>query len=244
MKSRSIGVLMVAFALGVGGCTTTNETNPQRSATEELLISGAADRAAAQLDLAIPRGTKVFIDPSKFDVSTIDGKYALGQIEDKLVRSGAKPVGERKDAEMVVQPRVGALSIDDDQFLIGIPKMNLPIPLAGTLSTPEVALYKKRTRSGIAKFAATAYGENENLASASTDPKYGLAHEREWTVLLFFSWKNSDVAPENKESGLTISSPSSPLPLIEPDATKPSVPRGTRAPSGVPTLSSPPTPGG
>jgi hypothetical protein len=194
-------------AAALGGCSTTNESNPQRSATEELIISGAADRAAAQLDLAIPRGTKIFVDETKFDASTFDGKYALGRIEDQLVRNGARPVGDRKDADMVVAPYVGALSMDVDQFLIGIPKIDIPIPLAGTVGLPEIALYKKRTRTGIAKFAATAYPANKDIPASSTDPKYGVANEREWTLLLFIGWKKNDVAIEERESGLSIMAP-------------------------------------
>jgi hypothetical protein len=218
------------LATALGACSTNNESNPQRSATEELIISGAADRAAAQLDLAIPRGTKIFVDETKFDASTFDGKYALGRIEDQLVRNGAVPVGDRKDADMVVAPRVGALSMDTDQFLIGIPKIDIPIPLAGTVGLPEIALYKKRTRSGIAKFAATAYPANKNIPASSTDPKYGVTNEREWTVLLFIGWKKSDVAIDERENGLTV---------MAPDVMTVQRPPPQPAPSGIPAPSGP-----
>src|SRR6185312_3453411 len=142
---------------------------------------------------------KIFVDETKFDASTFDGKYALGRIEDHLVRNGAVPVGDRKDADMVVAPYVGALSMDTDQFLIGIPKIDIPIPLAGTIGLPEIALYKKRTRSGIAKFVATAYPANKDIPASSADPKYGVTNEREWTVLLFIGWKKSDVAIDERE---------------------------------------------
>jgi hypothetical protein len=234
MSHRSLGIVIFGVAaMTLGGCSTSNESNPERSATEELIISGAADRAAAQLDLAIPRGTKIFVDETKFDASTFDGKYALGRIEDQLVRNGARPVGDRKDADMVVAPYVGALSMDVDQFLIGIPKIEIPIPLAGTVGLPEIALYKKRTRSGIAKFAATAYPANKDIPASSTDPKYGVANEREWTVLLFIGWKRSDVAIDERENGLSIMAPDV-MNLDRPPASP--APNSIPAPAGpVPT---------
>ena len=54
------------FALGVSlflaGCTTQRATSPQRTATEELLISTAADRAAEKLADGIPTNIKVYLD--------------------------------------------------------------------------------------------------------------------------------------------------------------------------------------
>jgi hypothetical protein len=226
MPGRSI-MAILALAVVLAGCSTTNESNPPRSATEELIISGAADRAAAQLDLAIPKGTRIFLDATRFDATTFDGKYALGRIEDQLVRDGARPVAERKDADMVVAVRAGALSMDTEQFLIGIPKIEIPIPLAGTFGLPEIALYKERTRSGIAKFAATAYPANKDLPASFTDPKFGVANEREWTVLLFIGWKTSDVSIDERESSLSVTAPSVPTlnraPPTAPGITMPGV---------------------
>ena len=230
MCSKSLSIVMFGLLAAVlAGCSTSNESNPQRSATEELIISGAADRAAAQLDLAIPRGTKIFVDETKFDASTFDGKYALARIEDHLVRNGAVPVGDRKDADMVVAPSVGALSMDTEQFLIGIPKIDIPIPLAGTVGLPEIALYKKRTRSGIAKFAVTAYPANKDMPASSTDPKYGVTNEREWTVLLFIGWKKSDVALDERENGLDVTAPD--VMTVQRPPPQPA-PRGIPAPAG------------
>jgi len=39
----------------MAGCTTARSTAPLRTASEQLLISAAADRAAAQLSLGIPK---------------------------------------------------------------------------------------------------------------------------------------------------------------------------------------------
>jgi hypothetical protein len=144
--------------LMLSACTTVRETNPPRTASEELLISTAADRAADKLSPAIPNGTKVFVDAAYLDGT--DAKYATATMRDRLLRLGAHLMVDRKSADMVVELRSGALSIDQRSFLIGIPSFPVPIPLAGTLEFPEIALYKRVERKGIAKFAATGYDAN------------------------------------------------------------------------------------
>ncbi len=44
-------VALILAMLALGACTTTRETSPQRSASEQLLISTAVDRAIAQVNL-------------------------------------------------------------------------------------------------------------------------------------------------------------------------------------------------
>jgi hypothetical protein len=126
------GVAFTVFmTLAVGACTTVRETNPPRTATEELLISTAADRAADRLSPAIPNGTKVFVDATYLDGT--DAKYATATMRDRLLKLGAHLVVDRKSADMVVELRAGSLSIDEHSFLIGIPSFAVPVPLAGTL---------------------------------------------------------------------------------------------------------------
>ena len=61
-RNAALCVLAVLLA----GCTTQRNSQPVRTATEQLLISAAADRAATQLSLSIPAGTRVFVDPQYF----------------------------------------------------------------------------------------------------------------------------------------------------------------------------------
>jgi hypothetical protein len=62
MRKISILPAMLLCAGLLAGCTTARSTAPLRTASEQLLISAAADRAAAQLSLGIPKGTRIFVD--------------------------------------------------------------------------------------------------------------------------------------------------------------------------------------
>jgi hypothetical protein len=184
-----LGLIVIACA----GCATERQTSPPRSANEQLLISTAADRAAEQVSLRIPKGAKLYVDESNFDGT--DSKYAIGALREQLLRQGGRLVAERNEADYVVEIRSGALSIDEEQVLVGIPKMDIPIPLSGTFAFPEIALFKKEERKGVAKFAATSYGAKDGAFVDASTPRYGFSHETEWVVLLFISWKTSDVLP-------------------------------------------------
>ena len=176
--------LTLLGALALSGCTTMRESAPQRTAREQLLISTAADRAAEKLNLKIPTGTKLFVDPQF--VEGTDSKYAVAAVRDRLLRNGAQLVEKREQAEAVVEVRAGALSMDERQMLVGIPSWDVPVPLAGgAFKVPEVALYAEKERVGVAKLAATSYAAADGKLIDSTGPQFGYAHEFEKTVLLF-----------------------------------------------------------
>lgn len=192
-------VLLIIFALPLAGCVTQRVTNPPRTATEQLLISSAADRAADQLRLALPPGTKIFIDTRDFasaDAKDADAKYAAALIEDRLLRQGLAVMQDAKQADLIVVLRAGALSIDDRKLLIGIPALALPVPLTSTtIPTPEIALFSLDTAKGIAKFAATSYGARDGSLRASTGPVIAIDKRDKRVILLFFSSTKNEFEP-------------------------------------------------
>lgn len=198
MPDLSHRLAAATLLLALAGCTTERATQPARTATEQLLISTAADRAAQQLSLQLPKDARVYVDASNFEA--IDGKYALGAIKAELLRRGARLVADQKAADVIVEPRSGALSIDESTAIVGIPQFDIPIPAAGNLTFPEIALFKKEEKQGIAKFAALAYdAKTGNLVSASS-PDFGFSHKTQWVVALFVSWNTNDLIPEEVET--------------------------------------------
>ena len=196
-------IALIPAMLALGACTSTRETSPQRSATEQLLISTAVDRAVEGMDLEIPQGTKVFLDAGRLEGS--DGKYASGAMKDRLLRDGANLVGDRGKADAVVEPRAGALSIDDRQTLVGIGSFDVPVPLAGEAAKiPEIALYKQKERVGVAKIAAIGYTTDAGKLIDSTGPQFGYSHEDEQVLLFFFTWRSSDLPKEKTDSLLDL----------------------------------------
>jgi len=191
-------LLPAALILLVAACSNMRESEPGRTAAEQLLFSVAAERAAERLALNFPAGTKVFVDPSY--VEGTDSKYLLSVIRDRILRQGGVLVDDKAAADLVVEPRVGAISIDRSGTLFGIPDFGLPIPLAGELRTPEIAFFKRDTQQGVIKIAATGYDPKTGKLIQSLDPVYGFSHRTKWAAFLFFSWTTNDLMPEAQKS--------------------------------------------
>jgi hypothetical protein len=181
------------LSLALTGCVTDRQTDTARTATEEMVVSAAADRAAEALSLKMPSGSKMFIDTSNFNA--VDSKYAIGAIRDALLRRGDFLVDAKTGADMVVELRSGALGTDDHEMLIGMPSFSVPIPLAGSVALPKVALYDRTVQEGVAKFAATGIDPKSGALVVSSAPQYGYSHNEQHIVMLFFSWKTQDFIP-------------------------------------------------
>jgi hypothetical protein len=220
--------IFIVIALFSGGCASSLVTNPPRSATEQLLLSSAADRAMASVDLDIFAGRTAYLDLTYFD--SYDSKYAEGEIRDALFRAGALLVDKTTNADVIIEARSGALAIDNDTILFGIPNMSVPIPLSVPIEIPEIALYKTQTQHSYAKFALLAYANQSRTHIYSSGPLDGKAYH-DYHKILFISWVATDI-PEKaktkeKAEKYKIWSPQYNLGKMPPPATLPGAPRDT-----------------
>lgn len=184
--------LISIFALA--GCSQLRESQPGRTATEQLLFSSAIDRVCDEIAIELPTGSKVFVDPTF--VEGTDSKYLVASLRDRILRRGGNLVASRDQADLVFEPRVGALSIDRKETLVGIPSIPIPIPLAGDLNLPELALFKSDRRQGVVKLALAVYDAKTGALRSSHEPVYAFSHLTDMTVLLFISWDENDLMPD------------------------------------------------
>lgn len=187
-------VIVLGLVFVVSACSTRRETSPPRTATEQLLISAAADRAADRIKLDIPKNAKVFVDAA--NIEGLDSKYAIAALRERMLKLGASLVADRGAADVVVEIRSGALSMDEEKILVGIPSFDIPIPTTGAITFPEIALFKKAERKGVAKFAGIAYDAKNGTFSDISEPQYGFSRDTRWSLLLFISWETGDYLPE------------------------------------------------
>jgi hypothetical protein len=178
------------------GCTQTELTKPKRAATEQLLITTAADRALAQADFSMLAGKKVFVEKSYFD--GLDEDYVLGTVRDLISMRGGRLVQKPDEAEIVVEPRSGALSIDSNSSIIGLPSTGAPVPFSGAVQIPEIALYKSEKQFSIAKIAILAYERESGKHVASTGTLVGRANLKYYKFLGFIAYNKTSV-PELKK---------------------------------------------
>ena len=89
------GVLATAAVLSA--CASTSETYPARTATEQLLVARAADRAVEGLTLPIPSGSRVYVDATFFQAE--NAAYAVSAIRAALSEAGYALAPSRAEAE-------------------------------------------------------------------------------------------------------------------------------------------------
>jgi len=188
---RSI-ISLSLVAIFLGGCSTTRQTHPARSANEELLISTAVHRAVAKIHPTVPKGTKIYLSARHFSAD-YDTKYAIGAIQTQLLRDGYRLVSRKSDASTVAAIRSGALSINkESQLWLGIPSITLPVPFSGPLNTPALNLLKRTKRTGVAELGLTFYDAHSGKLQDYVAPIYGYSHLNRWTVLMV-SWINTNL---------------------------------------------------
>ncbi len=196
MKSAvKIIALAAVLALGASSCMTPELTKTGRSGVEQLLISTSADRATSGAQLPDFTGKKVMVDVSNLDAT--DKPYVVLATEAAVAKKGATIVAKAEEADFVVAIASGALATDQDSYLIGIPAIPIPIPGAGTVSTPELALFKKQTQNGVAKFAAN-IREVKTGKVIPLDSSLGTSYMNRWKFFFLFSWSTSDLPEKPK----------------------------------------------
>jgi hypothetical protein len=156
----------------ISACTTYRETQPGHTATEELLTSHAAEIAAEKLAAALPAQSAVFLDLSHFKGDGSD--YAISAINAAFLRRGLILVADKKTSKVTIELRMGALSIDQQDTVFGLPATTLPIP--GTVTAfpiPEISFYSAAHRTGVAEFSAFAYDSGTGAPITFAGPVAG-----------------------------------------------------------------------
>ena len=153
-------VLAVLLLCGTwAGCGTTKWTDTRRTATEQLLISDAMDRAVSRLDFRALAGKKVCLDDAPLKGVT-DAAYLSSSLRQHLLASGCILKDKAPEADYLVEARAGAVGTDHHEVLFGVPAVNIPavIPISGMPSSiPEIPLAKKTEQRAVAKIALFAY---------------------------------------------------------------------------------------
>lgn len=179
------------------GCATAVETRPGRTATEQLLVSHAAEKAAKQLSIPIPPGSAVFLDAVNFTGEGAD--YAKSAIREGLLARGARLVREREDADVIVEIRLGALSIDQISRVLGVPSLQVPIsPQFTVITIPELSVYSRNDRTGVAEFSAFAYEARSGRPIAVETRVAGTTTMRSHKLLMVLPWGQQEVRPGDR----------------------------------------------
>ena len=171
-------------------------TEPARSLGEQLLLSTSIDRSLSELDTeAIGRlkGFKVFI--SSEYLKTIDQEYLLGSLRDLFLSNGVLVVDKAEEAQMIVEVRSGANSLDSSTATLGIAEdQALPNPVTGApVALPEISFFKRENNFAVSKVALVAYQAKSREHIFSSGTLLGGAYDRHFQFLGMIRLRFTDV---------------------------------------------------
>jgi hypothetical protein len=150
---------LAALAPLLAGCGTTKWSDSPRTATEQLLISDAVDRAISEIDFAALADKHVYLD-TRFIITTLDQNYVVSTLRQHMLASGCIIKDKADDATYIVEVRTGSLGTNRQDLLFGMPSTTLPtvglLP-TGAATIPEIALVKRTNQQGVCKIACFAY---------------------------------------------------------------------------------------
>ncbi len=163
------------------GCGTTKWSDTPRTATEQLLISDAVDRAISEIDFGALEDCSVYLD-TRFIATTVDQNYVTSTLRQHMLASGCVIKDRPEDADYIVEVRAGTLGTNRNDVMIGVPATQLPslgVLPTGSAAIPEIALSKRTNQQAVCKLAVFAYDRqtgrpvwqsgNRQIASNETD---------------------------------------------------------------------------
>lgn len=195
LPHTALSCLTIGAALAFSGCTTSPLSTTERTGIQQLLLSQSVDEALADVSIPQVDGKKTFVHDVFLEI--YDKPYVMGSIRALLSENGALLVSSMDEAEIVVEPRSGALGIDFSESLLGVPSVPFIIPGAGGITTPELTLYASQKSDGVSKLALLAYDPRDGSQVFSTDSLVGKSHFHSFHVLLFITLNFTDI-PERE----------------------------------------------
>jgi len=167
---RSVVTCTVIILAATGfGCGTTRWSDTSRTATEQLLISDAVDRAISEFDFAILADREVYFDAS-YLAGVTDENYIVSSLRQYLLASGCILREDKEEAEYVVEARSGGVGTDRSDVLVGVPAVQVPVvpgtPLPSAI--PELPLVKSTNQKAVAKLAVFAYNRRTGRPALQT----------------------------------------------------------------------------
>jgi hypothetical protein len=200
--------LIAALTL-IAGCALPREVSKTpRSATEQLLLTHAVQRALADVTVPLPEGATVAVEVSGLqtdrahvhmqkegDFGIIDApSWDLSFVRDAVAaRLGERGYHIKKyagEATYLVRVMVLALGTNQGNTFFGLPPIqSVIIPF----SLPQITLYQELDQLAHARLYLDIYEAATGRFVRSTPWTTGNAYYNQYTVLFFFTFRTTDI---------------------------------------------------
>lgn len=166
-------IALAVVLVGAVGCGTTQS----QLATQQLLLSDAADRAVANIDFRPLSGKKLYLDERYVQtvrpqnaVGYVNAEYILSSIRQQMLAADCHLEDKPDTADYIVEIRIGTLGTDAHDVTYGLPPNNTlntavnVVPNAPSLpALPELSFAKRTDQLGAAKIAVFAYDRETRM---------------------------------------------------------------------------------
>ena len=192
--------LVSTAALALSACASTTETYIGRTATEQLLMARASDKAVEGLSLPLPTAASIFVDESYFQGE--GSRYAISAIRAALSDAGYRLARNKDESDAVFEIRPGAVSLEQMRRVFGLPEMRIPInETLNVVSLPELSVYSNRDRVGVAEFSGFLYEAKTGAPLGAVLPMIGEYRIRSHKLLMIVSWGQQQAQPGRRDPG-------------------------------------------
>jgi hypothetical protein len=198
MQASALTMLLAMLV----GCGTTRMSDSKRTATEQLLVSQAIDRAVMRIDVRPLAGRKVFLETAFMD-DVEDGKYLESAMRHQLMATGCRLAKDRDAADVVVEARAGAVGTDRSSVLLGIPATSVTLK-GNETSTPELVLAKRSEQRGVAKLSVYAYERESGQPVWQSGEEHVASHARDRWLFGAGPWQDGEIHDEPAFAGRAI----------------------------------------
>jgi len=197
-------IAALGLLLGVlSGCGTTNWSDTKRTATEQLLISDAIDRAVSGVDFGVLRGERVYLD-RQYLKGTQDEEYLVSTLRQHMLGSGCVLTDDRDESSFVVEARAGAVGTVRHDVLYGVPATDIgwASPMVGVPSRiPEIPLARKTDQQGVAKIGVFAYHRESGMPVWQSGNSQQASRAQDLWVLGIGPFEDGSIYPESRFAG-------------------------------------------
>jgi hypothetical protein len=199
---------IITLLVGLTGCAIEQEiSRTPRTAVEQLLLTGAVDRALTNLTLTLPAQASLHLEVSGFYIDrarlnmrdttsgtmqdpTIDFLFVRDTVAVTLGRMGYR-IRKREDhPAYLVRVSIEALGTMQGLTFIGMPPVqSVLLPFA----LPELTLYKHQAQSGYARFHLEVFDNLTGDYKGSSATIIGRTYYDQTTALFFLTWVSTDL---------------------------------------------------
>jgi hypothetical protein len=108
----------------------------------------------------------------------------------------------REQADAVFELRAGVLSLEQMRRVVGLPPLAVPINESfNVVSLPELSLYSRRDRTGVAEFTGFVYDAKTGAPLGAVAPMTGQFRIRSHKLMMVIAWGQQSVNPGERDPG-------------------------------------------